>query len=188
MARDSFPFSQLYSISQLGKGEQNLVLEPNDIERQKIARAYSIEGFESLTGEFSIRPWRKAGLRVLGTVSARMERICVVTLEPFLDHVSEDFDRTFEPALSRPRRLNDLNEDGEIEIDLETLDPPDVITDGVLDLGAVLCEQLALMIDPFPRKPGVRFEQESVLPEVEKDEEEQSPFAVLASLKDSSKD
>ena len=85
--------------------------------------------------------------------------------------------------LVRPAWFFDINEEGEIEIDLETLDPPDVMVDGVLDLGGVVCEQLALNIDPFPRKPGAEFETVAA-DEGEVDEPAPSPFAALAKLKE----
>jgi hypothetical protein len=67
--------------------------------------------------------------------------------------------------------------DGEIELDLEADDPPDVLDGDVLDLGAYLVEHLALEIDPFPRKPGVAFEApaEPAAP---------SPFDALKRLKE----
>ena len=66
---------------------------------------------------------------------------------------------------------------GEIELDLEAPDPPDVLGGEEIDLAAYLVEHLALEIDPFPRKPDVEFDYE---PEVR----EESPFAVLKTLKD----
>jgi hypothetical protein len=45
-----------------------------------------------------------------------------------------------------------------VEIDLDADDPPDVLESENLDIGAYVVEQLALEIDPFPRKPGVEFE------------------------------
>jgi uncharacterized metal-binding protein YceD (DUF177 family) len=124
-------------------------------------------------------------VRVVGPIAATVSQTCVVTLEPFDSQLKLDVDRTFEPQSSRPRKIRDLNEDGEIEIDLETLDPPDVILDGVLDLGAVICEELALSLDPFPRKPGAEFDGgdgEDVDTE-EEEEKKPSAFAALQALK-----
>ncbi|EEE44559.2 YceD family protein [Roseibium alexandrii] len=111
-----------------------------------------------------------------------------MSLEPFVQELKLDIDRTFEPHSSRPRKVRDLNEDGEIEIDLESLDPPDVITDGVLDLGNVICEELALALDPFPRKLGVEFESGNdgaADPQDRLEESDKpSPFAALSALKE----
>ncbi|MGB7247021.1 MAG: DUF177 domain-containing protein, partial [Methylovirgula sp.] len=36
-------------------------------------------------------------------------------------------------------------------------DPPDAIVDGMIDVGALAAEFLALGLDPYPKKPGVEF-------------------------------
>lgn len=187
MAKDTFPYSFKVTAAQVVDKDQTVTVRPSDQERAAIAKAYDLDGIESLAAELLLKPYRKAGLRVAGTVSAKIKQTCVVSLEPFVQDVTLDVDRTFEPHSSRPRKIRDLNEDGEIEIDLETLDPPDVMIDGVLDLGAVICEELALALDPFPRKPGVEFEgagddEEELDGSVE--ETKPSPFAALGALKE----
>ena len=62
-------------------------------------------------------------------------------------------------------------------------DPPDAIVDDTIDLGAVAIEFMVLGLDPYPRKPGVHFD-DMVL--VDKDEPAPSAFAALARLKDRS--
>ena len=57
-------------------------------------------------------------------------------------------------------------------------DPPDPIVDGKIDLGALAAEFVALALDPYPRKPGARFEPVDVEPD-----RERIPFAGLARLK-----
>ncbi|MBD1545039.1 YceD family protein [Roseibium aggregatum] len=182
MTGNKFPFSHKVHADRLGDREETIVIEPDKAALKRIAEANGCVDVDRLRAELTLKPWRKAGVRVVGTLEATVTQQCVVTLEPFKQELFEDIDRTFEPVSSRARRPRDLNEEGEIEIDLETLDPPDVMVDGVIDLGAMICEQLALSIDPFPRKPGAVFEQEE-----EKDsgevEDKPSPFAALAKLK-----
>ena len=50
------------------------------------------------------------------------------------------------------------------------------IEDGKIDLGQYAVEQLALALDPFPRKPGATFVQPEEPAEI-------SPFAALKALK-----
>ena len=182
MTSDSFPFSYKVNADRLGDREQTIVIEPDKAALERMADANGCLDIGRLRAELTLKPWRKAGVRVAGSLDATITQQCVVTLEPFEQEISDEIDRTFEPVSSRSRRPRDLNEEGEIEIDLETLDPPDVMVDGVIDLGALICEQLALGIDPFPRKPGAVF-----VPEEEKDggeaEDKPSPFAALAKLK-----
>mgnify|MGYP000371513314 CR=1 FL=1 len=185
MATEMFPYSFKVNAARVVDKDQKIAVEPDAAELKAIARAYDLEAIEELKADFTLKPYRKAGVRVVGPVIARITQTCVVSLEPFDSTVKIDVDRTFEPHSSRPGKIKDLNEDGEIEIDLETLDPPDVIVDGVLDLGAVICEELALTLDPFPRKPGVEFEggDPDEDDDGETDDEKPSPFAALQALK-----
>lgn len=185
MAKADYPYSFKVNGDRLGDQVKPVKVEPNEAELARIAKAYDVDGIESLAADLTLKPWRKDGVRVSGTLTADVRQICVVTLEPFVQRLTDEIDRTFEPVSSRPRRPKDLNDDGEVEIDLEGIDPPDVMVDGVLDLGALICEQLALNIDPFPRKPGAEFEDlvEDAGDAGESAEEKPSPFAALAKLK-----
>jgi uncharacterized metal-binding protein YceD (DUF177 family) len=60
-------------------------------------------------------------------------------------------------------------------------DAPEVLPGSLLDVAAPVLEELSLLLDPYPRAPGVTFA-------APKDEAEakESPFAVLAKLKVSS--
>ncbi|WP_269582747.1 YceD family protein [Roseibium sp. Sym1] len=184
MAKETFPYSSKVNAGKVIDRDQHVTVSPDAAALTAIAEAYDLDGIRELTAEFTLKPYRKAGVRVVGPIAATVSQTCVVTLEPFDSQLKLDVDRTFEPQSSRPRKIRDLNEDGEIEIDLETLDPPDVILDGVLDLGAVICEELALSLDPFPRKPGAEFDGgDGEDLEAEEEEEKPSAFAALQALK-----
>jgi len=188
MTDTSFPYSFKVNAGRVVDKDETIKVTPDAAALKAIAEAYELVAIDELAADFTLKPYRKAGVRVVGSVAATVRQTCVVTLEPFDSRLEIEVDRTFEPQSSRPRRIRDLNEDGEIEIDLETLDPPDIILDGVLDLGAVICEELALSLDPFPRKPGAEFEggdaDEPIDDTVEEPEDKPSPFAALQALKD----
>lgn len=188
MTTKTFPYSYPVNAAEVVDTDRKVVVTPDAVARGAIADAYDLVAISHMAVEFVLKPYRKAGLRVVGSVSMDMTRTCVVSLEPFESRLVFDVDRTFEPVSSRSGRIRDLNEEGEIEIDLETLDPPDVILDGTVDLGALVCEELALALDPFPRMPGVEFELRQKMDSAEADEADDadkkpSPFAVLQALK-----
>lgn len=186
MTKTSFPFSHKINAAQVVDKDQRRTVTANAKELEKIAAEYEVKAVNGLEADFVLKPYRKAGLRVTGKIIANLTQTCSVSLDDFDSVLEIEVDRTFEPHSSRPRKIRDLNDDGEIEIDLETLDPPDVITDGVLDLGALICEELALAIDPFPRMPGAEFERgQEFDPDEELEEDERpSAFAALEALKD----
>jgi len=186
MTPDTFPYSLKVHASKVVDKDEKVTVSPDAAALKAIAATYDLDAIHELTAEFTLKPYRKAGVRVVGPVTAAIAQTCIVSLEPFDSRVTVHVDRTFEPHSSRPRKIRDLNDDGEIEIELESLDPPDVILDGVLDLGAVICEELVLSLDPFPRKDGVVFEGGDGVEEAEPEDEPEKPsaFAALQALKD----
>jgi hypothetical protein len=106
-------------------------------------------------------------------VTATVEQTCVVTLEPLINEVAEPVDLYFDTAAKDVplRGKDDLAPADEPE-------PPEPLTDGTIDLGAIAVDFLLLGIDPYPRKPGATFSQPRSLKE-----DEEHPFAALAALR-----
>ena len=118
------------------------------------------------------------GLRATGRVSATVGQTCVVTLEPLENEVDEPIDVVFAPTAG-DFVTEDLAGAGvAADTTFEAGEPPEALSDGTADLGAIAAEFLLLGIDPYPRKPGAEF----ALPAQQGGAA--SPFAVLARLKD----
>ena len=161
-------------LSDLARGPVSATLEPDAEVRAAIAKELALEGLPALQGRITVRPWLD-GAEITGRFTAVVEQICGVTLDPFETQIDGDFVVRAVPAGS-PNAPAD-SEGGEVEMDLEAPDPPDVLSSDDIDLAGYLVEHLALEIDPFPRKPGAEFDYEP-------DVQEESPFAVLKRLKD----
>ena len=150
-------------------------LAPDEATRARIAQMLEVEAIGRLRAFLAIRPWLD-GAEIGGRVEASITRICGITLEPFDELIDE-------PVLVRIVPSGSPNAPaacgGEVELDLDSEDPPDVVSGDTVDLAAFVIEHLALALSPFPRKPGAVFE-----PLVT--EKPPSPFAVLARLKPSS--
>jgi uncharacterized metal-binding protein YceD (DUF177 family) len=110
-----------------------------------------------------------------GEFSAEVVQACVVTLDPVRSVHSGTFSRRYR-VMARPasRRSPGILE-AEAGNDEES---PEIVASPVIDLAAPLLEELSLVLDPYPRAPGVRFE-----PPKEESQGKDSPFAVLAKLK-----
>ena len=93
-----------------------------------------------------------------------MLRTCVVSLDEFEAGVDEKFRLRFVPAGAES---DDPDPESEDEVPY---------TGDFLDLGEAAVEQLALALDPYPRKPDAE------LPAAETEPPEH-PFAALASLR-----
>ncbi len=114
-----------------------------------------------------------------GFLQARVSQTCVVTLEAIENNIESSFDGIF--TNDEPDSL--FNEDSDESEDLM----PDIlgpIGEDAIEAGTVFIEQLALEIDPFPRKQGVEFEGFSSNQGDSDDDKKESPFAVLEKLKD----
>jgi uncharacterized metal-binding protein YceD (DUF177 family) len=137
--------------------------------RARIAELLDLVALNSLEAEVEVRPIRKGG-EVHGRLKAEVVQTCGVTLEPFETRIQAEFTAQFTTEANERKSAHDE------EFSLEDLDEPDLIENGVVDLGGYVVEHLALEIDPFPRKPDAVFE-------AAQEEGEPSPFAALAKLK-----
>ena len=82
-------------------------------------------------------------VRVSGHLTAELTRQCVVSLDNFSEHLDTDFEAFFAENLSVTAK--------EIEMK-EAVEPLDR---GRLDFLDILTEQVGLLMNPFPHKPGV---------------------------------
>lgn len=132
---------------------------------RRIVRALDLASLDSFEADVELVP-DAIGWTLSGRVRASLAQTCGITLEP----LPLEIDDTFSVQLSEPVD----EESDEIVITMED-ETPDIVEDGQIDLGQYVVEQLALRLDPFPRKPGAEFVQPPEPAEI-------SPFAVLKSL------
>jgi uncharacterized metal-binding protein YceD (DUF177 family) len=160
-------FSRPIRAGHIKDASQEHVLVAGPETRAELAQRFGLPGIALLRGEFLLQHERGGVIAARLRMQAKVTQTCVVTLEPFEARIDEESALRFVPASSLP-------ESEGLELDAETLDGPDEIpyTADLLDLGEALAEQLALALDPYPRKPG------AVLPAEFLDEPE-NPFAVL---------
>jgi hypothetical protein len=100
----------------------------------------------------------------------------VVTLEPMTSEVREPIDLAFVPPRAG-EPLDEVADDIDQDIDPGAEDEPEILVDGVADLGIAATEFLLLAIDPYPRKPGAVFEPPTAA------DPGGHPFAALEALK-----
>lgn len=186
-------WSQMQSVHEIPAQGLDIVIEADAAVREKLARLNGIPGLASASARLHAARRGRDRLHVTGEVRARATLVCVVSLEAFETDIVEPVDVEFEPA-RRPkyaraepertgRRRRDVRQPvEEDEEGMDDLDAPDEIVDGKVDLGALAAEFLTLGIDPYPRKPGVAFEEPKPAAA------SVSPFAALAARKDSPED
>jgi uncharacterized metal-binding protein YceD (DUF177 family) len=168
MTADPVPsWSSTVRLSELGKGlTRRLVAD--EATRKRIAAELDLEALGALEALVTVKP-RYEGGDVTGELSAQVTQMCGVTLEPFDTDIRAEFTIPFTTREPEPPAPGE-------ELGMEALDAPDVVSGDTIDLAAYVVEQLALELDPFPRKPDAVF----VAPD---EPEEASPFSVLSTLK-----
>jgi hypothetical protein len=123
-------------------------------ECRELASRFNLVAIEALSAEGVLRPEASGRrVRVEGRLVADLVQTCVVSLDPVPAHIDAPFERLY------GWDVDDEWQEGleEIHLDLASELPAERLTSDVLDLGEVVAEQLALELDPYPRKPGALF-------------------------------
>lgn len=176
------PFSYKVKVGHISANPVTVKLVADASELEGLARLWRVETVKRLESELQVARWKKDGVRIHGHVEAEIVQSCVVTLDPVETRISEEFDRIYVPEGSRLARLV-LDERGEMVLDPEGDDIPEQFSGDTIDAGDVVCEAVALAIDPYPRKAGVEFADH--VESTEADDRKPSPFAVLKDWKKS---
>lgn len=168
----SAPWSDWVGLDEVARGPVERRLIADEAARRRIAETLALDELPALDAEVRVTRWLD-GAQLWARWSARVVQTCGVTLEPFETEHGGEFTVQMAPQ-GGPAAPN--SDGGEIAIDLDAPDPPDVLDSDRLDAAAYVVEHLALEIDPFPRKPDAVFEPPEAEPE-------RSPFAALLALK-----
>ena len=168
-------FRHMVSAARVGEAGlvQTISAAAKDI--PQIASYLGLADIKALSADMTLTHWRAKGIRVRGRLKADVIQTCVVTLEPLPAHIEAEFERRFQPTESFAAKREDQQE---VIVDLEGEDPPEPL-DREIDLGEILIEELALNLDPYPRKPDVEFRPD----DAPASEPRKNPFAALAKLK-----
>ncbi|WEZ83829.1 DUF177 domain-containing protein [Rhizobium sp. 32-5/1] len=181
MTHDEKPaFSYPVKVGNISANAVTVRLSADDRERLDLAALWDVVEVQSLSAELQINRWKKDGVRIRGRVAANIVQACVVTLEPVESEIDEAIDVILVPEGSRLARIA-ANDTGEMFVDPEGPDVPEVFTGDTIDAGIVVAEHAALAIDPYPRKDGAAFGER--IESTKDDDVRPNPFAALKDWK-----
>ncbi|MBU4434218.1 MAG: DUF177 domain-containing protein [Alphaproteobacteria bacterium] len=159
-------------LGRVDRGGVSVRLEPDAAQRKALAKQLGLVAIEALEAEVYLTPWLD-GAEVSGLIRARVTQTCGVTADEF----EEPIDARFKVhVISADSYEAPQEEGGELALDPEADDPPDILEGDMVDVSGYVLEHLALELDPFPRKPGAVFEPPEPTAEI-------SPFSALKTLK-----
>ena len=157
-------FPRPLAVARVSAAGIGMTVTADAAECAALAERFKLPAIGALRCRFQLRPAMGDSYEAEGELAARVTQLCVVTLDPFETEISESFRIRFVPEGAE---TEDEDPDAIDEIPY---------ADGTLDLGEAAAEQLALALDPYPRKPGAALD----LPE---DADQAHPFAGLARLR-----
>lgn len=174
------PLSWRHRVSRLPRDGVEEHREASEAERAALAADLEVPACTSLAVDYRIRPLGGGRYLLRGKLDARVTQTCSITLEPIDQQVEDTFvvELWPEDEIGAPSAAAD-------HLDGSEPDEPEPIRDGVIDVGPIVREHLAMAIDPYPRKPGAELAWKGDAPE---DEARPSPFAALARLKEPRQD
>ena len=166
--------SRVIMADAVGEAASTVEIDASPEERAALAGRFDLLSVDRLRARAVVRRAQARDgsgpvLRVDFDISADIVQRCVVSLEPVAARVEET------GLVAEYRVAGDPALEAEVEVAPEGIDPPELLTDGTIDLGELVAEHLALAIDPYPRAEGAAAEW----PDGEKDEPAETPFAVL---------
>lgn len=156
--------SRLVPLDRIGPAGLQEDVEARPQELEALARRMRIPAVRRLRCEFRLRRVGGGLIEADGRLEAEVVQVCVASLDEFAQAVQEEFRLEFVPSGS--------------ETENDDPDSPDQIPyeGAAIDLGEAAAEQLALALDPYPRKPG------AVAPGAD-EPAATGPFAGLAALR-----
>lgn len=148
-------FSYPIVPSELGDEAVTLELGPDAAARAALAARFGLVDLIAFSA--TVRAgWAHGGrlFKLAGQIRAELVQTCVVTQEPVRGRIDEPFEIFY-----RPGGVDPEDRDGTEAADAEPL------SSDSLDVGEAVAAELALAIDPYPRKPGVGYETGPSAPE-----------------------
>ena len=152
------------ALDRIGPHGTEVLVEANSAELPAIAARLGIPAVHTLRCAFKLRRIGGSVIEAQGELVAGVTQLCVVSLDEFDSTVEEAFTVHFVP---------EGTEDDDPEPDAIDQVP---FQGSAIDLGEAAVEQLALALDPYPRKPGAALPEGAGEPSL-------GAFASLAALK-----
>jgi uncharacterized metal-binding protein YceD (DUF177 family) len=181
--KEKSEIERIVDLDRLGANGTAVEIVASDGERAALAKRFGFLGLPAFTARVTVD--RRIGGQVVveGRLRGKIVQACVLTLDPVTQELDDTFRLVFKKDLADERDP----ESGEAVLSAH-VDSPEPLSGNLLDVGEIVAEQLSLMAEPYPRRPGAKLED--VLPRPRgggrkgPTEQRRHPFAGLAALRD----
>ncbi len=168
------PLGWAHHVREIGNTPQSFQVIASDTEREDLCRALDVPVCHVLQANYGLVALDRGRWRARGTVTAHLEQVSVVSLEPVKAVIEETFDVEFRPPEQFAAQV-------EVVVDDPELDDPEPIEDGRIRIGRLVFEILAASLDPYPRNDDEAFDPR--LLEDDGTADDAGPFAALRTWK-----
>jgi uncharacterized metal-binding protein YceD (DUF177 family) len=181
--KEKSEIERIVDLDRLGANGTAVDIVASDGERAALAKRFGFLGLPAFAARVTVD--RRIGSQIVveGRLRGKIVQACVLTLDPVTQELDDAFRLVFKKDLTDERDP----ESGEAVLSAHA-DSPEPLSGNLLDVGEIVAEQLSLMADPYPRRPGAKLED--VLPRPRgggrkgASEQRRHPFAGLAALRD----
>lgn len=140
------------SVDKVPLGGIHEVIVARPEEKQALAKRFNILEILKCEAELDVDHSKAKMFLVTGSMVAEIIQPCVLTLEPLKQKVKANIRVLFAPPQLLDKGAGSPHYEGGDE------DMPEPIVKGVIDLGELVAQHLAINIDPYPRKPGAEID------------------------------
>ncbi|MHA1573527.1 MAG: YceD family protein [Alphaproteobacteria bacterium] len=144
-------FSRMVDCASLGRSIQRHEIEADESERMALAARLGLLSLDEMKAEVVLARTPDGSVRMKAKFKARLVQSCIVALQPVPQELGEDFELFFKEDAG-------LDGIGVLEVTIEDELWPEPLDQGRIDIGEVVSQQLALVLDPYPRALGAVFE------------------------------
>ena len=165
-------FSYPLIVDDISSAESTYILKASDDDLKFLTELLKVENVKKFEASFKLRLDKKRHmLDVKGSFKAEVVLKSVISLENFIKKYGSNFQYMIDTNPSK-----NLRDEEEFDLSDEIVD---TVKDGEIDLAGLAIEQLALLIDDYPKKEGENFCFEAEFDPSEK----KNPFDILKQLK-----
>ena len=174
-------FARWMNVERIGREPMTFDIRATVEDCAALAKSLDILDLSDVSASGSlVRQSTDGQVKLNGRIAARAIQACVATLDPVDQSIDEEYTvfYTFDPE--------DLVVDEfDKVVGIEEPDLPELIVNNRIDLVAMITEQIALALDPYPRSAGLpkpAENDEMDLDQVKKEQRTHQPFANLKDL------
>ncbi len=174
---------RILDLDRLGRAGAALDIVASESECTALAKRFGFLGLHGFAARVTVDLQPGGQVVVEGRLRGRIVQACVLSLDPVSQELDDAFRIVFRKDLAEERDP----ESGEAVLNAQA-DAPEPLAGNMLDVGEIVAEQLSLVAEPYPRRPGVKLED--VLPKPKgglrrgAPGQQRHPFAGLAALRD----